>query len=160
MPNMPNPFAANLSGVGAALPVFDNAGYGYNRVFGGGKGNPDMLWPAIEAVLDSEDFALYARTLSDGQEQVIIFDIPGQSWQSSRDLFDIARMKAGSYRGLPHRPYVFAGGTLLLIYFHAKSVLSTKDDNFRTKSNNRLPPFYRILVDTQVRINLRLFNIN
>ena len=77
---------------------------------GGGKGSPDTLWPAIEEILDSEDFALYAQTLSDGREQVIIFDIASQSWQSSRDLFDIARMKAGSYRGLPHRPYVYAPG--------------------------------------------------
>ena len=77
---------------------------------GGGKGNPAMLWPAIEAILDSEDFSLYVQTLSDGYEQVIIFDIAAQSWNSSRDLFDIARMKAGSYRGLPHRPYVFATG--------------------------------------------------
>ena len=77
---------------------------------GGGKGNPGMLWPVIEAMLDSEDFDLYTQTLSSGHEQVIIFDIPSQSWRSSRDLFDIARMKAGSYRGLPHRPYVYASG--------------------------------------------------
>ncbi|MDR0290272.1 MAG: peptidoglycan endopeptidase [Treponema sp.] len=77
---------------------------------GGGKGNPDMLWPAIEAIFDTDDFDLYARTLSDGREQVIVFDIPSQSWHSSRNLFDIARMKAGSYRGLPHRPYVFVTG--------------------------------------------------
>jgi len=76
----------------------------------GGKGNPNALWPTIKELLDSEDFALYAETLGDGREQVIIFDIPNKSWQSSRDLFDIARMKAGSYRGLPHRPYVFATG--------------------------------------------------
>jgi hypothetical protein len=69
-----------------------------------------MLWPVIEGILDSDDFALYAQTISDGREQVIIFDIPAQSWHSSRDLFDIARMKAGSYRGLLHRPYVFATG--------------------------------------------------
>jgi len=77
---------------------------------GGGKGNPDMLWPAIEEILNSEAFDQYVRALSDGREKVMIFDIPGQSWQSSLDLFDIARMKAGSYRGLPHRPYVFAAG--------------------------------------------------
>ena len=76
----------------------------------GGKGNPYALWPAIKGILDSDDFNLYVKTLGDGREQVIIFDIPGKSWQSSRDLFDIARMKAGSYRGLPHRPYVFATG--------------------------------------------------
>jgi hypothetical protein len=77
---------------------------------GGGKGNPDMLWPAIEAILDSENFSRYVATLSDGREKVVIFDIAGQKWQTSLDLFDIARMKAGSYRGLPHRPYVFAKG--------------------------------------------------
>ena len=77
---------------------------------GGGKGNPDMLWPAIETILDSEDFSRYVAALSDGREKVVIFDIAGQSWQISLDLFDIARMKAGSYRGLPHRPYVFATG--------------------------------------------------
>jgi len=77
---------------------------------GGGKGNPDMLWPAIEAILDSEDFSRYVAALSDGREKVFIFDIAGQKWQTSLDLFDIARMKAGSYRGLPHRPYVFAAG--------------------------------------------------
>ncbi|MDR2480447.1 MAG: peptidoglycan endopeptidase [Treponema sp.] len=77
---------------------------------GGGKGNPEMLWPVIESILDSGPFAEYAETLSGGREQVIIFDMPTQSWRSSRDLFDIARMKAGSYRGLPHRPYVLVSG--------------------------------------------------
>jgi len=76
----------------------------------GGKGNPYALWPVIKNLLDSEDFANYVKTLGDGREQVIIFDIQNKSWRSSRDMFDIARMKAGSYRGLPHRPYVFASG--------------------------------------------------
>ncbi|MDR2575409.1 MAG: peptidoglycan endopeptidase [Treponema sp.] len=76
----------------------------------GGKGSPYALWPVIKDVLDSDDFADYVKTLGDGREQVIIFDIPGKSWRSSRDMFDIARMKAGSYRGLPHRPYVFNTG--------------------------------------------------
>jgi hypothetical protein len=80
------------------------------EVIDGGKGNPNALWPVIKGLLDSEDFADYVKTLGDGSEQVIIFDIPGKSWQSSRDLFDIAGMKAGSYRGLPHQPYVFATG--------------------------------------------------
>ncbi|MCL2270832.1 MAG: peptidoglycan endopeptidase [Treponema sp.] len=77
---------------------------------GGGKGNPAMLWPVIESIIDSEDFKRYVEALSDGREKVVIFDIPVQSWHTSLDLFDIARMKAGSYRGLPHRPFVFASG--------------------------------------------------
>jgi cell wall-associated NlpC family hydrolase len=77
---------------------------------GGGKGNPAFLWEKINQVLDTEDFALYTETLSDSREKVIIFDLPSQTWTASRDLFDIARMKAGSYRGLPHRPYVLVSG--------------------------------------------------
>ncbi|MDR1443408.1 MAG: peptidoglycan endopeptidase [Treponema sp.] len=77
---------------------------------GGGKGDPAFLWPVIEGIIDSSDFKTYMRTLGDSREQVIIFDIPSQSWTSSRELFDIARMKAGAYRGLPHRPYVLVSG--------------------------------------------------
>ncbi|MDR3193221.1 MAG: peptidoglycan endopeptidase [Treponema sp.] len=77
---------------------------------GRGKAEPGELWPVIGALIDSEDFREYTRTLGDGREKVIIFDIPSQSWTGSRDLFDIARMKAGAYRGLPHRPYVLADG--------------------------------------------------
>ncbi|MDR0497871.1 MAG: peptidoglycan endopeptidase [Treponema sp.] len=73
---------------------------------GGGKGNPAFLWRKINELLDSEDFKTYTETLTDGREKVIIFDLPSQSWTTSRDLFDIARMKAGSYQGLLHRPYV------------------------------------------------------
>ena len=77
---------------------------------GGGKGNPAFLWERINQVLDSEDFKTYTDTLSDGKEKVIIFDLPTQTWSSTRDLFEIARMKAGSYRGLLHRPYVLVSG--------------------------------------------------
>ena len=77
---------------------------------GGGKGNPAFLWKRINEILDSEDFKIYTDTLSDGREKVLIFDLPTQTWTVSRDLFDIARMKAGSYRGLLHRPYVMNTG--------------------------------------------------
>jgi hypothetical protein len=76
----------------------------------GGKGDPQFLWPVIETILDSADFKTYVETLSDNKEKVIIFDIPGRSWSYTRDLFDIARMKAGSYRGFPHKPYVLTSG--------------------------------------------------
>jgi hypothetical protein len=77
---------------------------------GGGKGNPGFLWKKINEILDSEDFKTYTETLSDGREKVLIFDLPTQTWTVSRDLFDIARMKAGSYLGLLHRPYVLVSG--------------------------------------------------
>jgi hypothetical protein len=77
---------------------------------GGGKGNPSFLWERINRILESGDFGIYAETVSDGLEKVIIFDIPTQNWTVSRDLFDITRMKAGSYQGLLHRPYVLKTG--------------------------------------------------
>ena len=77
---------------------------------GGGKGNPGFVWGKINELLDSEDFKKYIDTLSDGKEKVIIFDLPTQTWSTSVELFDIARMKAGSYRGLLHRPYVLVSG--------------------------------------------------
>ena len=80
------------------------------EIIGSGKGSPEMLWPVIEEILDSESFEEYISALSSGREKVIIFDIPERKWSASTDLFDIARMKAGSYRGLPHRPYVMTSG--------------------------------------------------
>jgi hypothetical protein len=76
----------------------------------GGKGNPTFLWKTINELLDSDDFKAYTAALSDGREKVIIFDLPAQTWRVSTDLFDLARMKAGSYQGLLHRPYVLVSG--------------------------------------------------
>lgn len=83
--------------------------FGHN-ILEGGKGTPGSLWPAIDAMLASPKFMEYSKALSNGKEQVIIFDIATRTWKSSRDFFDIARMKAGSYRGLHHRPYVLVSG--------------------------------------------------
>jgi hypothetical protein len=77
---------------------------------GGGKADPVILWGLIDDILASGDFRAYIAALSDGREKVIIFDIPGRAWSVSRDLFDIARMKAGAYHGLPHKPYVLVSG--------------------------------------------------
>ncbi|MDR2402652.1 MAG: hypothetical protein LBD78_01325, partial [Spirochaetaceae bacterium] len=85
------------------------AGQGWDFL-GGGKADPRYLWGVIDGILGGEDFFRYTETLSGGRETVIIFDIPTRTWTSSRDLFDIARMKAGAYRGLPHRPYVLVSG--------------------------------------------------
>jgi hypothetical protein len=78
---------------------------------GGGKADPAFLWNIIGAILEDQNFSRYASELGDGREKVMILDIPSRTWTSSQDLFDIARMKAGSYRGLPHRPYVLSGGS-------------------------------------------------
>lgn len=80
------------------------------EVLGQGKADPASLWPVINAALESEDFKRYIEVLKDGREKVIIFDIPARSWSVSEDIFDIARMKSGSYHGLPHKPYVLVSG--------------------------------------------------
>lgn len=77
---------------------------------GGGKGDPASLWAAVDRILETEDFKQYTRALGDGREKVIIFDISERTWTVSVDLFDIARIKAGAYHGLPHKPYVLVSG--------------------------------------------------
>jgi hypothetical protein len=81
------------------------------EILGGGKADPRYLWEVIGEIFKTQDFLNYTRTMMDGREKVIIFDIPGKTWKASFDLFDIARMKAGAYRGLPHRPYVLVSGS-------------------------------------------------
>ena len=80
------------------------------EIQGGGKADPVFLWEQIDLILESEDFRAYRKVLEDGREKVVIFDLSNRDWNVSRDLFDIARLKAGAYRGLPHRPYVFSDG--------------------------------------------------
>lgn len=79
-------------------------------IYGDGKADPQFLWRRVDSILRSRDFSRYLEALSDGREKVIRFDLATQSWQVSRELFDLSGMKAGAYRGLPHRPYVFATG--------------------------------------------------
>lgn len=80
-------------------------------IYGDGKADPTVLWRRIDSILRSADFQRYLAVLRDGREKVLIFDLPTQTWHASRDLFDLAGMKAGAYRGLPHRPYVYVTGT-------------------------------------------------
>ncbi|MEX2444873.1 MAG: peptidoglycan endopeptidase [Alkalispirochaeta sp.] len=79
-------------------------------IHGDGKADPQFLWERIDTILESTEFQRYLQALRDGREKVVVFDLPTQSWRTSRDLFDIAGMKAGAYRGLPHRPYVYVTG--------------------------------------------------
>ncbi|MCL2440165.1 MAG: peptidoglycan endopeptidase [Treponema sp.] len=80
------------------------------EIYLGGKGNPQALWPVIEDILNSREFDEYVKALSSGREKVIIFDMNEARWSMSSDLFIIARIKAGTYRGLPHRPFVLTSG--------------------------------------------------
>jgi hypothetical protein len=77
---------------------------------GKGKADPAELWPVIHETIEDGDFADYVAALGDGKEKVIILDIANRKWSISQDFFDIARMKAGAYRGLPHQPYVLSVG--------------------------------------------------
>ncbi|MCL2764335.1 MAG: peptidoglycan endopeptidase [Treponema sp.] len=82
---------------------------GWN-IFLDGKGNPQDLWPVIDKILDSQDFAEYINALSSGREKVIIFDMAEARWSQTSDMFVIARIKSNTHRGLPHRPFVLTSG--------------------------------------------------
>lgn len=80
------------------------------EIIGKGKADPEVLWDQIDAILGSPDFLDYVAVLRDGREKVMVFDLPSRRWSVSRELFDIAGMKAGAYRGMPYRPYVLSYG--------------------------------------------------
>jgi len=80
------------------------------QIIGDGKGSPAMLWNAIEEIIASDGFKEYINALSSGREKVFIFDMEERSWTASTDLFLISRIKSGSYKGIPHRPYVLTSG--------------------------------------------------
>jgi hypothetical protein len=102
MMNLRMPFAENRERI-----ELSDQGW---EILGSGKADPVSLWAEINGLLNTEDFARYIAVLGDGREKVIILDIPTQTWSVSLDIFDLARMKAGSYRGLPHRPYILVPG--------------------------------------------------
>jgi len=80
------------------------------NIVGDGKGSPELLWPAIDEVLASDDFAQYIIALSSGREKAVAFDMIEKSWSMQTDHFIIARIKSGSFIGLPHRPYALTSG--------------------------------------------------
>lgn len=80
------------------------------EIIGGGKADPALLWDQIDGIVDSPDFKAFVALLGDGRDKVVIYDLPSQQWSVSTDIFDIARMKAGAYRGLPYKPYVLSTG--------------------------------------------------
>jgi hypothetical protein len=100
--NLRTPFAENRERI-----ELSDRGW---EIQGSGKADPASLWEEIGGLLYTEDFARYTAALGDGREKIVILDISTQRWSVSSDLFDIARMKAGSYCGLPHRPYVLVSG--------------------------------------------------
>ena len=80
------------------------------EVVGKGKADPASLWKEIDLIFESPDFQRFLTVLSDGRDKIIMFDLASRQWSISRDIFDIAGMKAGTYRGMPHRPYVPSDG--------------------------------------------------
>ena len=79
-------------------------------VRGGGKADPEILWPAVDELLKSADFQAYEAALGDGREKILTFDLDSRSWSATRDLFSLAGMKTDAYPGLPHRPFVYSDG--------------------------------------------------
>ncbi len=80
------------------------------KIQGGGKNSPTAIWQEIDKLIVSDDFNRYLTILQDRREKVIIFDLATRRWTWTEDLYEIARMKARSYKGLPHRPYVLVHG--------------------------------------------------
>lgn len=80
---------------------------GYSQVFYlHGKGTPEQLWPYIDAVLASEQFADYTNAITGPGDKVILFELEQQDYSLSRDQGLIESLKRGSYPGTPTRIFV------------------------------------------------------
>jgi len=80
---------------------------GYSQVFYlHGKGTPEQLWPYIDAVLASEQFAEYTNAITGPGDKVILFELEQQSYSLSRDRDLIESLKRGPYPGTPTRIFV------------------------------------------------------
>ena len=79
-------------------------GPGYSQVFHmDGKGTPEKLWPYIDSVLASQEFAEYVNALISPGNKIIVFDLERQTYSLSRDQVLIESLKGGSYLGTPTR---------------------------------------------------------
>ena len=80
---------------------------GYSQVFYlHGKGTPEQLWPYIDAILASEQFAEYTNAITGPGEKVILFDLERRGYSLSRDQDLIESLKRGPYPGTPTRIFV------------------------------------------------------
>jgi len=89
-------------------------GPGYSQVFYlGGKGTPEQLWPHIDSVLASQEFAAYVNAIISPGNKVILFELERQAYSLSGDQDLFESLRRGSYLGTPTRILVYRNTTEL-----------------------------------------------
>jgi hypothetical protein len=83
------------------------SGPGYSQVFYlGGKGTPEQLWPYIDSVLASQEFAEYVNAIISPGNKVILLELERRVYSLSRDQDLFESLRRGSYLGTPTRIFV------------------------------------------------------
>ncbi|UCF95891.1 MAG: hypothetical protein JSV89_11965 [Spirochaetaceae bacterium] len=89
-------------------------GPGYSQTFYlDGKGTPEQLWPYIDSVLASEQFAGYVKAITSPGDKVILFELERQAYSLVRDQELFESLRRGSYLGTPTRILVPRNATEL-----------------------------------------------
>ena len=90
-----------------ALNEERESGRGHKQIFfRHGKGAPEELWPYIEKVLASREFARYAAEIASPGEKAVVFNLTRSSYSISRNRQLIEALASNSYPGTATRIFV------------------------------------------------------
>jgi hypothetical protein len=90
-----------------ALNEEREGGHGYAQAFyKEGKGRPEELWPYIDKVLASREFARYAAEMTSPGEKAVVFNLARRLYWVSRNRQLIDALGMDAYPGTPTRIFV------------------------------------------------------
>ncbi len=78
----------------------------YQYIYLGGKGEPEDIWPQVDSLLASVEFAEYLDRLRQPGEKLILFDLEEKNYSIYDDKQLIEAMKEGPYPGTRVRVFV------------------------------------------------------
>jgi hypothetical protein len=78
----------------------------YQRIFLGGKGEPEKIWTEIDRLLESEDFAAYTALLHRPGDKTIIFNLEQKQFSVYFDPILNDLLREGPYPGTRTKVYV------------------------------------------------------
>ena len=78
----------------------------YQYIYLGGKGDPEDIWPQVDSLLASVEFAEYLDRISQPGEKLILFDLEEKNYSIYDDKQLIEAMKEGPYPGTRVRVFV------------------------------------------------------
>ncbi len=77
------------------------------RIFYGGKGNPQVIWPEIIRLTKTEDFRKYINTIKSEGSKIVVFNLIEKNWISFSEELEILDLPQDPYPGSKDTVYLF-----------------------------------------------------